>query len=58
MSIRATWSVFCRCAQWVGEEDTKKEAADYARSLGWKRKRVDGRLVWLCPNCEAKDRDA
>lgn len=55
MSMRATWTLFCdRCGWWEGQEDTASRARVVAQAAGFVRRRVDGKMVDLCPGC-AKD---
>jgi hypothetical protein len=44
------------CAADINDQDypTKKEAVENARAAGYKRKRVDGRMVDVCRACLAK----
>lgn len=59
MSIVVTTDVFCdECGNWIfgdtGHKADARKARASAKSEGWVRIRVDGRLVDLCPTCAGK----
>lgn len=62
MGVYAVWSVSCDgigpdqhsgdCEWWIGQEPRKRDAKWLAEKHGWKRRRREGRIVYLCPACE------
>lgn len=60
MSVHKVLSLFCdgddgRCPMWFGHEpDDTPALRRIGYHNGWTRRRVDGRLLDLCPTCSAK----
>jgi hypothetical protein len=56
MTARLTLDIFCDgCGGWEHADGTlnKHEGrANVQRQYGWTSKRVDGKLIDLCPNCK------
>lgn len=60
MSTRPIWTVHCDgrgadCLGWVSQEHDAPTARAEARYFGWKRRRVDGRWLDLCPACASPE---
>lgn len=59
VSTAVVYTVWCDgegCLQWDadGSENTITKAVASAKHGGWVRKRVNGRIVDLCPHCKPK----
>lgn len=54
MSITTSKDVFCDvCSVWIhgGVEITDKTARKVAKAQGWKRRKVNGKSIDICPTC-------
>ena len=57
MSIAKTYDVFCDgdgCINWEDGASSTRSASvarRHAKGYGWVRRRLDGRMVDLCPRC-------
>lgn len=56
MTARLTLDIFCDgCGGWEhagGTLDKRAGRAFVQEQYGWKARRIDGKLIDLCPNCE------
>lgn len=59
MSVTPIWTVHCEtlgesCAWVMAPEASRSEALQVAQGAGWTRRRMENRLVDLCPRCNER----